>query len=370
MPHVVEINSPEEFDNNYLLWNALHGETLGANYFQSFDWLKTYWEHAGANDRPRLLIAYSGERAIGAMPLTVVRETTTAGPIRVLTYPLHDWGNFYGPVGPNPAATLLTCLKHLQASRRDWQALDLRWVDRDGADRGRTFRAMQMAGASGVERAWRKSALVDIDGNFEEYMASRNGKFRGNVNRTLRRFKAAGEFEFQRWRPPGAVQGDGDPGWELFDQCIDLASRSWQGSEEEGVTLSHPSVEGFLRAVHEKAARTGSVEINLVRLDGKPVAFGYNYVHEGRVFGLRSGFDPEFRKLSPGTVMMHEMIRDSFQRGDTQIDLGAGFLHSKRHWLTRTAISYSYRHYPWSSPVGNIHRAKDWLRSWWASHSS
>jgi len=370
MPHVVEVNSPEEFDNHYLLWNALHGETTGGNYFQSFDWLRTYWQHAAGDEQLLMLIVYSGERAIGALPLTIVRESTAAGPIKVLTYPLHDWGNFYGPIGPNPAATLFAGLKHLQNTRSSWNVLDLRWVDRDGADRGRTFRAMQMAGLTGVERSWRKSALIDVEGTFDNYMVTRNGKFRGNVNRAVRRLEKAADFEFHRWRPAGAANGDGDPNWELFDQCVELASRTWQGNVSDGVTLSHPTVEPFLRDVHQKAARTGSVEICQIRHNNQPVAFGYNYVHQGRVFGLRSGFDPEYKKMSPGLVMMHHLIRDSFSRGDKLINLGAGSLECKRHWFTRTAISYSYRHYPWASPVANIHRAKDWLKSWWAAHSS
>jgi len=370
MPHIVEVNSPEEFQSHYLLWNSLHGETLGANYFQSFEWINTYWEQAGNGEQLKVLIVYSHDRAVGGMPVTVVKEPTRAGTAKVLTYPLHDWGNFYGPVGPNPAATLVAALKHLSAGRRNWNVLDLRWVDRDGADRGRTFNAMRQAGLPGVERAWWKSAMIDIDGAFDDYFAARDGKFRGNVRRAVRKFERAGVMHFERWRPAGAAHGDGDPRWRLFDECIELASRSWQGSVDEGVTLSHPTVEPFLRSVHQQAARTGSVEICMLRLDGQPIAFGYNYVHEARVFGLRSGFDPQWRHLSPGIVMMHHMIRDSFDRGDTLVDLGPGSLECKRHWFTRTAVSYHYTHYPWASPVANLHRAKDWLRSWWGSHSS
>ena len=36
-------------------WNALLTQTAGATYFQSYDWLETYWKHYGDKQRLRVL---------------------------------------------------------------------------------------------------------------------------------------------------------------------------------------------------------------------------------------------------------------------------------------------------------------------------
>ena len=107
MSHVEEINDIFQLEGYRLLWNALLPQTRNATFFQSFDWLKVYWEHFGVGQRLRVLVVCSEGRPIGILPLVVRREKSRVGPIRVLTYPLHDWGTFYGPIGPNPTATLI-----------------------------------------------------------------------------------------------------------------------------------------------------------------------------------------------------------------------------------------------------------------------
>ena len=72
------------------------------------------------------------------------------GTVRVLTYPLHDWGSFYGPIGPDPGETLeRRAWSTWPAARRDWDVLELRWVDA-GLDRGETKQAMQARRPKGV----------------------------------------------------------------------------------------------------------------------------------------------------------------------------------------------------------------------------
>ena len=90
-----------------------------------------------------MLVVRADEQPLGILPLVVRSESTRVGRVRTLTYPLHDWATFYGPIGPNPTATLLAGLHHVHQTRRDWDLLDLRWVDLDGCDRGRTERAMR-----------------------------------------------------------------------------------------------------------------------------------------------------------------------------------------------------------------------------------
>ena len=146
MPSVEEINDIRDLAGYRLLWNSLLPQTGNATFFHSLDWLGVYWKHYGGNQKLRTLIVSAADRPIGIVPLVIRREQTRVGPVRTLTFPLHNWGTFYGPLGPNPTATLLAGLNHVRQTRRDWDLFDLRWVDKVGYDFGRTQRVMEFAG--------------------------------------------------------------------------------------------------------------------------------------------------------------------------------------------------------------------------------
>src|SRR5690606_8815102 len=139
--------------------------------------------------------------------------STRVGSVRVLTYPLEGWGSFYGPIGSDVTATLLAGLGHLRRSERDWDLLDLRWVDRQGRDFGRTQRAMEAVGFHPHRQPWTQVSLVDLAGGWDGYWKSRPRKWRRNVRWNERRLSQHGELRFVRHRPGGSAQGDDDPRW-------------------------------------------------------------------------------------------------------------------------------------------------------------
>ncbi|HEV2971511.1 MAG TPA: GNAT family N-acetyltransferase [Pirellulales bacterium] len=361
MTRVTEINSLDDLIQHRLLWNSLLPQSRGATFFQSFEWLETYWRHHGDRQRLRVLIVSGDDRPIGILPLTVLPERTRLGTVRVLTYPLDGWGTFFGPIGPNPTATLWAGLRHIHATPRDWDLVDLRWVDADGIDAGRTGKAMRAAGMTTRGEPLVHAAQIQLEGDWEKYWACRKGRWRQNVTRAERRLSDCGEVTYIRYRPQGTRYGDGDPRWDLYDSCEAIAGQSWQSAAADGTTLSHESVRDYLRDAHATAAAAGGLDLNLLLLAGRPAAFAYNYHYRGSVYGLRMGFDPAVTTEGSGSVLLRHMIEDSFRRGDHLIDLGPGSLDAKRHWATRIQTSYHYPYYAPLRPKAQMLRAKRWL---------
>jgi CelD/BcsL family acetyltransferase involved in cellulose biosynthesis len=396
MIRVTEINSPKELANLRAVWNDLFAATAGATFFQSHTWLETYWQYYGYSvnarnndstlseatdpkNEPRespspsvrpnrlrvLLVEVDGE-PIGILPLVVSTETYRVGPMRVLGYPLAGWGSFYGPIGPHPAATLLAGLQHIRATPRDWDLLDLRWIDGGEIDHGHTPQALQSAGFNFQSQIWHHSAQVELHSGWDNYWASRKPTWRSNVRRCERLLNRCGTLKYLRYRPRGASQGDDNPRWDLYDTCVELARRSWQGDSTTGTTLSHPAVRQYLRASHQSAVTAGAVDINLLLLDDRPIAFTYNYHDRGLVDGLRNGYDPAAVHEGAGTVLMAKMIEDSCRRGDRLLDLGPDYLEAKRNWLTRMHPAYHYTHFHPARFRAQTLRLKQIVKRWLA----
>jgi CelD/BcsL family acetyltransferase involved in cellulose biosynthesis len=324
-----EFNSLEELESLRSVWRILLEHTPNANFFQSLDWLNVYWKHFGAKQRLRVLAVENGGVTTGILPLVVRRERTKVGPLRFATYPLDFWGSFYGPLGADSDAVWTVAADYLRTATRDWDVLEPRWVAGDtGACAGLQC-ILSGAGFRPLTTTFDSSAVIELDGTWDEYFSQRTPKWRNNFRRWSRRIDELGEVAYVRYRPKGGE--DSNPRWDLYEQCLQLASSSWQGSSKTGTTLTHDSVANFLRDVHEAAARCGGVDLNLLYLNDRPIAFAYNYYFQGHVFGLRVGYDPEFKSIGAGNLLYGRIIEDSFRRADRLYELGPGTLDAKRH---------------------------------------
>jgi CelD/BcsL family acetyltransferase involved in cellulose biosynthesis len=367
---VREVNALKEIEPYAADWNGLLDQTPGASYFHSFDWFATYWRHFGASQRMRMILVLDSAGIVGVVPLVVLSEQTSLGGLRSLRYPLHGWGSFYGPIGCQPRSLLRAAIDHILRTRRDWDMLDMLWVDRDGRDGVASARALKDLHLPFRARPWLETSQIEINGDWQSYWNSRKSHWRTNVRRCERRLLERGDVELVRYRPLGAAHAQSDPRWDLYDECERIAANSWQGASTTGTTLSHESVRSYLRAAHVAAAQFGGVDINLLLLNGRPAAFAYNYHFRGYIFGLRSGYDAKVCTEGAGTVLQRLLIEDSCQRGDRVIDMGPGSLEAKRHWQTRLATAWRYTHYSGRSPRAQLLRmlhlikdARDDLRS-------
>ena len=148
------------------------------------------------------------------------------------------------------------------------------------------------------------------------YWQGREAKFRKNIDRLQRRMAEQGKMELVRYRPEPACGGEVDPRWDLYDACVALAQRSWQGENGDKTNLCHAQVGGFFRDAHAAAARLGAVDLNLLYFNDQPAAFMYNYRWQTPVYGLRRGFDPQFKHLAarPGLAENDARRRASSRR--------------------------------------------------------
>ena len=367
---VEEINGLGELASVDADWHDLWLRTEDASFFHSPEWFQAAHSHDPLECGLRILLVRGQDNLIGILPLVLRSEPRRLGTFRVLTYPLNDWGPYYGPIGPQPKETLRAGLEYLQNRKRDWDLLDLRWTppeDRDPAD---TLSTLESLGMNFRTRLRHHTSIVDLTDTWDAFVKQRSKNWRSHYRRRHKRAAQAGEIQHVRYRPRGAEFGESDPRFDLYDTCVALAEKSWQGSSETGNTLCHSSVRDLLRSVHVQAAHLGCLDMNLVYLNGEPISFAYNYHHRGHVFALRLGYDPEFANLGPGNLVEELAIQDSFARGDRIYELGPGAEDSKRSLRTRLEPIWQHTHYPTLAVRSQLVRLKALATDWSQSFGS
>ena len=327
-----ELNSIDELNSLAAVWRSLLQQTPNASFFQSLDWLEAYWSHFGGDQQLRVLVVESEHQVVGILPLVRKKESTRLGELSFLTYPMDYWGSFYGPIGPRPFEILAEGINYLSEKGTQRDVLELRWVADDQGQCEHTYEILKLAGFSPTASHLDSTAVINLPETWEDYLASRTSKWRNNLRRWQRKLNELGEVTYFRFRPQ--ADSSADPGWEHYEECLRIAEASWQGNSTTGTTLTHQEVSAFLRDAHRAAARAGCVDINLLLLDGRAIAFAYNYVFQGHIFGLRIGYDAAIPCKGVGNLLYAKTIEESIRRGDWRYDMGPRHIEIKRSLMT------------------------------------
>lgn len=326
-------------------WNRLLAQTPGYSFFQTLEWLEATWHSYARAQRLRVIVVTRDGKPMGIVPWCVREERRRVGKVRVLTYPLDDWGTFYGPLGAEPRLAVRAAASRLAASPRDWDLIDLRWVD-EAADEFLTIG--ESLRENGYDcRIWPRMEvrLCRLEGGWDEYAKSRSRNWRRRMQHDVTALNKFGKVELMRYRPEPGNRGDDREHEAVYGVCERIAAKTWQADDPSQSTLCSPRVHDTLLRAHLSAARLGMLDANILLVGGTPAAFNYNYVAERRVYGLRCGYDPTLEVDGCGRVLLYLMLQDSCRRGDVEYNFGPGRQHYKERFATSLRHAYTFRHY-------------------------
>ncbi|UUO07233.1 GNAT family N-acetyltransferase [Blastopirellula sp. J2-11] len=329
-------------------WDQLHARTSAATFFQTWEWLAVTWKHFPRPQKLRLLVILENEEPIGFVPFCVREQNFRVGALRVLSYPLEDWGPFFGPIGCDSVECFRLAIEHVLRSDRDWDVVDLRYLCEQSAGFAEMDKILTQQSRLFFRRPRMEAPVIELAGTWEEYIGRQSKNWRRNMRREQSRVADLGDLQFVRYRTQ-PESGEVDPRYDLFEDCLCVSQKSWQAKSSLGAAFCSPAVRPVLRELHEVACRRGMIDMNVLYLDERPVAFLYNYLCQREVYALRSGYDADCAIGSLGTVLLHEVVKDSFHRGDRLINLGPGTQDYKKRFApeSRRAINYTY-YSPWS----------------------
>ena len=99
----------------------------------------------------------------------------------------------------------------------------------------------------------------------------------------------------------------------LMDALVELHGARWQSRGERGMIEANRSA-GFLRDIVRRFSARGMVRFFCLRSGCRVVAIILGFLFRGRVFGYLNGFDPGYRELSLGQLLLYHSLRHSYER--------------------------------------------------------
>lgn len=152
--------------------------------------------------------------------------------------------------------------------------------------------------------------FLDLDQTFDAFMATKSGKTRSTLRRKLKKFEDAsgGAIDWRVYRSPEELA-------EFHDLAIGLARRTYQARLYDAALPDDKDFRSEMTAL----AANGQVAAFLLFLHGAPVAYLYAPIAGRRIIYGFLGFDAEYAKLSPGTVLQLHVLEWCFERDDLDI---------------------------------------------------
>jgi CelD/BcsL family acetyltransferase involved in cellulose biosynthesis len=292
-------------------WTALVRADPEGTFFHTPKYLKLYWEEFGAADLQIAVVREGAETtAVAAFDLHRGRLSFLGGT---------EVTDYMGPVGP-PAARERAAkeLMRAVAGRNDWRSADLRGLPEAGGWLRALVTGAADAGLNVDVEEDAVALLLDLPATYDEYLQSLSPKRRHELRRKMRRLREALPDARLVEATPDSLAGD-------LDRFVEL-HRSSTGPKGK---FMEPGMELFFRRLGNALLPDGIFRLAFLEAGGKRIAAAVAFRERDRLLLYNSAFDRAQPAVSPGIVLVVELIRDSIQQGLRAVDMLKGNLRYK-----------------------------------------
>jgi hypothetical protein len=339
------VTSLEEFKGLAREWEALLNTMPGHSIFLTWDWLYYWAIHYLGDSQLRILLAFDEhERLVGIAPF-YLRRTKKHGviPLRELRWlgseaVCSSYLDFIVHEPHKPA--VLQSLYHylFDDVRVEWDLLTLSDVPAESATLDLWNELFAHAGKVGRVVTTSCCPVIRLPEALHTYRASLGRSRRYTLQRKTRCLQEAGLLHFTRATSPADVEA-------TFETVVTLHQQRWSSRPSGGVFANEPA-KRFHQDIVRVFSERGRVSIDLLSLDGHPIAGVYGFVYQGVYYFYLPGFDPDMvPKASPGLLLLSHRIQQAVCDGERMVDLLQGAQPYKLEWSTGVRRSITSQYY-------------------------
>jgi CelD/BcsL family acetyltransferase involved in cellulose biosynthesis len=304
-------------------WTHLVEADPAGTFFHTPAYLKLWWEEFGAGS---LLLAFAEEegRAVGAAAFELLE-----GRLQFLGG--FDVTDYMGPVAPAGreeavAQGLVDALVQVP-----WEDADLRGMPNGSVWLTALERAAGARGILAEQGEDGVAPLIDLPDSFDAYLAALPAKLRHELRRKERRLaEGSGGYRI-RLSTEDTVRDD-------LDRFIEL-HRASPGPKGR---FMHAGMEIFFRRLAEAFLARHEFHLAFIEVDGSKAAGAIGFAYKDAFSLYNSAFDRDFGALSPGMVLVTDLIRGAVEAGRVRFDMLKGDL------------GYKYRFGAVPRPIGRL----------------
>jgi len=297
-------------------WNHLLSESITNVPFLRYEYMQTWWEHRGGGEWKQvellLISATENGQLIGIAPLFLTEHDGQPALILIGSIEISDYLDLI--VRPADLPRFVTGLLDFIASHEPstWRAFD--WYNLP--DSSPTLAALKTEAESRnwtfAQEVYRPTPYIPIPDDFEIYLASIEKKQRHEIRRKLRRAAESGIVRFYIVDGSSNIESEIN---DFFDLMVQDPSKA---------NFLHPAMRAQMTAILQTAHKQGYLWLAFLEVDGVKTAASLNFDYRGKLWGYNSGVGSGHKELSPGWVLLANVIQWCCENNRQEFDFMRG----------------------------------------------
>lgn len=329
MLSIVRISDYHEFRNYKERWDDLLSRSDTDNIFLTYDWIDACIRHFFNKEVLLILNIFYEDRLIGIAPLMIKRGRYLGLPVRTLCFigtGISDRMDFI--VEGNKGEAAVSIMDYLMSIKSEWDFINMEEM-LDGTD---TIRAIESYIAersiTNIFGPSKKAFFIAMDRAKGKISQRFSKKFHTKLKKINNKWQGL-NLTFERYA------GSGTSGEKLFSVFHDIENKSWKGDRQSGI-FSKPVSSNFHREILSKFSKDGCLDLSVLNLNERPIAYIYNYLYGKRSYNYSIAYDKKHFNISPGTLLMLWALSDSSARDIVEFDFARG----EGEWKARFARDF------------------------------
>lgn len=331
---IQEISTLDGFKDIEKEWNTLLEKSKLNNFFLTFEWLSTWWKYFPMNSKLFILKVMYKDQLIGIAPLIIRQERLRGLAVNTVLFmgtKISDRMDFI--LTRYKKESLLAVLKYLIKNSSRWDYMDLQQISKGTGNfyvLQECIKELRLPAIFGPEF---KVFYASLRGNRKDFMKTLSKNTRKQLRKAENRAnKIQSPFTFKRF----INKADTAPCTEdLLSEMERIEDISWQGQSRLGI-FSETNSRLFHHEIIKSYIKKGLIDISVLAANGKNIAYTYNYYYGNRIYSYNLAYDSQYRRLSPGIVLMTYNLKDSFNYKIDEFD----FLRGEEQWKRSLTSNY------------------------------
>lgn len=316
-------------------WDALLSQTTAAHAQLTQEWLSSCWEVFGEDQRLFLITVTEGRQIVGIAPLVVRKVMDKAGiALRMLTFVGDGLTDYHDLLiaDEKREQILRVLLECIVKNKGCWDAIHFRNVRGDSPNLPILRELLRETSLVLRERINIQSPYLVIDGDWAEYYDARSKSMRSDIRRQSKRLAEMGKVEFVRLHHVEDTAGVLNTIKSIHMKC-----RHAQGGASLFANARRFRLASLVAA---RFGARGALDLAFLKLQDRVIAYYFGFVYDKVVYFWNTGFDPEFSTVSPGKLLLHHALEDSFRERYRGFDFMVGEEPYKLQWTTLVRPNY------------------------------
>lgn len=292
------------------MWAVLTEE--GTPFYLRHAWYGNYLTQLAAQPQQlHFFVMREQGMPIAILPLRLGGERLRGLPVRVLELPSDPQmsiADIVAAPGRLDARAAQALVNTLHQNRLAWDVMRFQAV---------TEKSAALAWAASWPRALIAEAryrdYISSDRPYTDVLASFSKNFRASLRKARNKLRTTEGVTRRRAQALPDLE-------HAFKRFCDVEAAGWKG--ERGTAIKNDArVRAFYRGIMRDFGSQQQCEINILSIKDQPVAGQFCLRAGATLHVLKIGYDEHYAKLSPGNLLLEDLLEECPQRGIKEVDL-------------------------------------------------